>query len=149
MTLEEEAFRLPPTEFRGGPFWVWNDTMEREYLTEQIDTMAEEGWGAFFMHSRYGLAVDYLSEEWMNKIRHSVETASSAGIDPWLYDENLWPSGYANGDIPAKGADYRIKALVLRDTPEPCEDVHRPLRFLAADHVTLCRHLHRSSRRLV
>jgi hypothetical protein len=97
--------------------------MDTEYLDEQIWEMAEEGWGAFFIHPRYGISVDYLSDEWKRKVDWSVETAIDAGVDPWLYDEFLWPSGYGNGEISAKGAEYRIKFLLLRKSPRPEDDV--------------------------
>lgn len=123
MSLDRDTFRSPPVEYRSGPLWVWNDEMEEPYLSEQIGEMADRGWGAFFMHPRYGLSIEYGSEEWMRKIRYSVERARDEGIDPWLYDEYLWPSGYGGGDVPGKGDEYRIKALLLRDRPDPDDDV--------------------------
>jgi hypothetical protein len=123
MSLDRDVFADPPTAYRSGPLWVWNDTMAEPHLDEQIGEMADAGWGAFFVHPRYGVAVDYLSEEWCRKVAHSVERAIEVGVDPWLYDEFLWPSGYGNGAVPAKGPEYRIKFLLLRETPAPDDDV--------------------------
>lgn len=123
MSLDQESFTSPPDRCRGGPFWVWNDEMEQSDLTDQIEAIATAGWGAFFIHSRYGLTVDYLSDEWLAKVEHSIDIAADVGLDPWLYDEHLWPSGFADGEIPSMGADYRIKFLLLRDEPKQNDDV--------------------------
>jgi hypothetical protein len=113
MILDDEAFESPATSYRGVPFWVWNDTMETDHLTEQVEAIDEAGWGGFFVHPRVGLEVEYLSGEWLEKVRHSVEVADEVGIDPWLYDEDRWPSGSGAGQVPDLGPDYRVKYLAL------------------------------------
>lgn len=123
MQLDEESFHSPPAEYRGHPFWVWNDTMEEHHLTEQVKAMAGAGWGGFFPHARFGNAVDPLSTEWFEKVAHSVEVGLDAGLTPWLYDEDHWPSGYAGGAIPALGPEYRVKCLSLKDAPTANDDV--------------------------
>lgn len=123
MDLDEELFRSPPAECRGHPFWVWNDTMEQPQLTEQVEAIAEAGWGGFFPHARFGNTIDPLSEEWFEKIATSVEAGVEAGLTPWLYDEDHWPSGYAGGTIPALGPEYRVKCLALKSEPTANDDV--------------------------
>jgi hypothetical protein len=120
--LDEHAFRSPPTECRGGPFWVWNDTMEETHLSEQVESMREAGWGSFFPHARFGLTFDCLSEEWFEKVAFSVEEGIDAGMRPWLYDEDHWPSGYAGGAIPDLGPEYRVKCLALKSELAPYDD---------------------------
>ncbi|MCD6232147.1 hypothetical protein J7K28_05935 [Candidatus Aerophobetes bacterium] len=107
----EEKFKNPPIEFRSAPFWSWNDDLKNEELCRQIKEMKEKGIGGFFMHSRIGLITPYLSSEWMNKIKVSVDYARKTGMLAYLYDEDRWPSGFAGGIIPSKGEEYRIKAL--------------------------------------
>lgn len=117
--IDKNAFDTPPRECRGGPLWVWNDTMETQHLDRQIREMADGGWGAFFVHPRVGLQVEYLSDEWFEKVRYSVETALEAGIDSWLYDEDRWPSGYAGGYVPARGPEYTTRAMAVVTKPAP------------------------------
>jgi hypothetical protein len=116
--LNEAAFASPPREARGGPLWVWNDTMEEAVIDDQIAELADSGWGACFIHPRVGLDVEYLSGEWFRTVRHAVEAADEAGIDPWLYDEDRWPSGYAGGRVPARGPEYTVRALVAVTEPD-------------------------------
>ncbi len=111
--MKEEEFRNPGKEFRGVPFWSWNDELEDEELVRQIAEMDEKGWGGFFMHSREGLATPYLSEEWMDRIGTCVKEAAKRGMGAWLYDEDKWPSGFAGGIVPAQNSEYRGKALMM------------------------------------
>lgn len=122
MQLDTEAFRSPPSEYRGHPFWVWNDTMEESHLLEQVALMDEGGWGGFFPHARFGNRVEPLSEEWFRKVATGVEAGIERGMTPWLYDEDHWPSGYAGGAIPALGPEYRVKCLALKSEPTPNDD---------------------------
>ncbi|MBC7321273.1 hypothetical protein H5T89_11595, partial [bacterium] len=61
----KEKFLNPDKDYRGAPFWSWNDKLDPEELDRQIRDMKSSGMGGFFMHSREGLETPYLSEEWM------------------------------------------------------------------------------------
>jgi len=107
----EEKFKNPGVEFRSAPFWSWNDDLQEEELGRQIKEMKEKGIGGFFMHSRIGLITPYLSSEWMDRIKAAISFAKKMGVLAYLYDEDRWPSGFAGGIVPAKGKEYRIKAM--------------------------------------
>ena len=107
----EEKFKSPGVEFRSAPFWSWNDDLQEEELGRQIKEMKEKGIGGFFMHSRIGLITPYLSSEWMDRIKAAISFAKKMGVLAYLYDEDRWPSGFAGGIVPAKGKEYRIKAM--------------------------------------
>lgn len=137
MELNEETFRSPPAEYRGAPFWVWNDTMEEMHLVDQVESMADAGWGGFFPHARFGNVVDCLSEEWFEKVARSVKAGIDTGLQPWLYDEDHWPSGYAGGAIPALGPEYRVKCLALKSGPTANDDVLDEIEH-DGDHYAIC-----------
>jgi hypothetical protein len=73
--------------------------------------MDEAGFGGFFMHARGGLVTPYLSEEWMTAIRTATLEARTRGLQPWAYDENGWPSGFADGKVNGLGPEYQQKYL--------------------------------------
>ena len=103
--------QLPPS-VRSAPFWAWNDRLESGELSRQIGEMKEQGMGGFFMHSREGLETEYLSDEWMDCIRGSVDEARRTGMEAWIYDEDKWPSGSAGGLVSASNpAEFTAKAL--------------------------------------
>ena len=88
-----------PAEYQPAPFWSWNDKLEPEELTRQIQWMQDMGIGGFFMHARGGLKTPYMSEEWMECITACCEEAKRLGMQAWGYDENGWPSGFAGGKL--------------------------------------------------
>ncbi len=112
-----ELFADPPKEFRGAPFWSWNDRLGEEELRRQVRDMAEHGMGGFFMHSRSGLETPYLSREWMDRIRATVDEAKKTGMLAWLYDEDRWPSGAAGGIVTKKHPEFRVKGMELTESP--------------------------------
>lgn len=82
-------------DYRGLPFWSWNDKLEKENLVRQINQMKEAGIGGFFMHARGGLQTEYLSEDWFSVTKTCIEEAKKLNLNAWCYDENGWPSGFA------------------------------------------------------
>ena len=95
--LTNELFRNPTSEFRGTPFWALNSYLTKEELCRQIDIFKEMGLGGFHLHVRTGLENEYLSEEYMNLIKDTVDKAKREEMLAWLYDEDRWPSGAAGG----------------------------------------------------
>ena len=81
------------------PFWSWNDSLEKNELIEQIHWMKDRGFGGFFMHARSGLDTEYLSKEWFDCIKVCCEEAEKLNMKAWAYDENGWPSGFADGKL--------------------------------------------------
>lgn len=53
-------FQKPSAAWRGKPFWSWNGRLELDELIRQIHVLKDMGMGGFFMHSRIGLATEYL-----------------------------------------------------------------------------------------
>ena len=73
--LSKELFKNPTSEYRGTPFWAWNDYLTKEELARQIEIFNEMGLGGFHMHVRTGLENEYLSEEYMELMKNSVTKA--------------------------------------------------------------------------
>ena len=103
-------FQTPSIKYRGKPFWAWNGALRKEELLRQIDIFKKMGFGGFFMHSRTGLETEYLGESWFRAIADCVEYAEKVGMEPWLYDEDRWPSGSAGG-LATKESQYRASFL--------------------------------------
>ncbi|KWX76393.1 hypothetical protein AMQ84_15425 [Paenibacillus riograndensis] len=112
-----DTLKNPPAAYRSVPLWSWNDLLEKEELERQIEEMHRAGIGGFFMHARGGLQTPYMGEEWMEAIRTSIEKSRELGMNAWFYDENGWPSGFADGKVPARGLDYQQKRLVCEQAP--------------------------------
>lgn len=116
MNKRYETFLEPGAAYRGKPFWSWNGTLEEEELLRQIHVFKDMGFGGFFMHSRTGLATEYLGEEWFALINACAEEAEKLGMEAWLYDEDRWPSGTAGGMV-TQEPKYRMKFIRLDVVP--------------------------------
>ncbi len=115
------------------PFWSWNDDLDNKELCRQIEIMKENGIEGFFMHARGGLITEYMSDEWFDKIKTCLDKADQLGMQAWAYDENGWPSGFADGRVPQKGIEYQQKHLRCisysadAETPENIIGIYRKI----------------------
>lgn len=88
--------------------------MRKDRIEEQIRDFHAKGIGGFFIHARFGLETEYLSDEWMDCVRHAVAVAKELGMEVWLYDENGFPSGV--GDLKVSCVpEYRSKFVDLTE----------------------------------
>ena len=111
----KEAFRRPGSEWRGAPFWAWNDDLDPAELRRQVREMKRAGLGGFFMHNRIGLVTPYMGERWMECIAATVDEARKQQMHAWLYDEDRWPSGYGGGAVPKRNPDFGMKVLAIAE----------------------------------
>src|SRR5688572_5701989 len=95
--LSRSLFRKPTSEYRGTPFWSWNNKLDVDQLLRQVDQLREMGFGGFHIHARTGLATEYLGPEFMAAVRACADKAVKEQMLCWLYDEDRWPSGFAGG----------------------------------------------------
>jgi hypothetical protein len=107
----EELFSNPPSPYRGKPFWAWNGRLTEQELRRQIRVFSRMGLGGAFMHSRVGLATEYLSEEWFHLVDACIDECRKNRMEAWLYDEDRWPSGAAGGLVTK---DPRFRQRILR-----------------------------------
>lgn len=98
-------------------FWSLNDKLSKKETERQVEIMNAAGIGGFFLHARGGLETEYMSEEWFSNIKAATKAAHAAGMLPYAYDENGWPSGFADGAVPALGDKYRLKSLCCSAEP--------------------------------
>ena len=92
-----EEFPSPGGEFRTAPFMVWNTEVSKYQIDNMLNEYRRQGCGAVIIHPRPGLKTDYLSPEWLEMYKYTVDRGKLLGIDVWIYDENSYPSGFAGG----------------------------------------------------
>ena len=113
--FDPALFQNPTSEYRGTPFWAWNNKLTAEELTWQMEQFKKMGYGGAHLHVRTGMATDYLSDEYMAMVKAVVEKAREEEMLAWLYDEDRWPSGAAGGLV-TKNPAYRARHLLLTRT---------------------------------
>ena len=79
-TLTESVFKNPPIEYRAAPFWSWNCRVTKELIEKQLLYLKEMGFSGGQMHSRTGMDVPYLSDEFMELVRYCVDESKKDGL---------------------------------------------------------------------
>lgn len=92
----------PSKSYRSAPLWVWNTKVTRNDIDKMLKEFKEQGFGGAFVHPRPGMISDYLSDDWFELYKYSVDVGEKLGLDIWIYDENSYPSGFAGGHVPAQ-----------------------------------------------
>lgn len=93
-------FENPSSEFRSAPFWIWHEIVSEEKIREQLIDFKEKGFGGVFVHPRYGMITEYLSDDWFERFEYTLSVGEELGLYVWIYDENSYPSGFAGGHVP-------------------------------------------------
>ncbi len=94
------------------PFWFWNADLDEGEIRRQIGEMAAQGIKGFFIHSRQGLEVPYLSESFFRLVAAAIDEARKRGLVANLYDEYPYPSGVAGGEVVLGAPGFQATALV-------------------------------------
>ena len=92
-------------------FWSWNDNIDKEEIREQLEEFAAGRFSGVIVHSRCGLRIPYMGDEWFELYSVVIEEAKRLKLEIWIYDEDGWPSGFAGGRVTARGEDFWIKGL--------------------------------------
>ena len=98
----KKEFNMVSARYRSAPFWVWNYKVTKPEIDRMLSEFKENGFGAVFVHPRYGMVTEYLSDEWFDLYSYTIEQGEKLGLDIWLYDENAYPSGFAGGLLPSQ-----------------------------------------------
>ena len=92
-------------------FWSWNGNLSHAEIRRQIEDFSQGKFGGIVIHARAGLTVPYMGEEWFDAYETALVEAERHGMEVWIYDENGWPSGFADGKIAKLGEEYWEKGL--------------------------------------
>ncbi|MDR1594384.1 MAG: hypothetical protein LBS43_07885 [Prevotellaceae bacterium] len=100
-TLQAQ-FAEPSKEYRTAPLYVWNTKITRGLIDSTLSDLKEKGFGGVFVHPRPGLITEYISDEWYELFRYTLDKGKELDMNVWIYDENSYPSGFAGGHVPAE-----------------------------------------------
>lgn len=119
-----ENLEYPPMEFTPIPFWFYNDAPDKEKIKKQFTDYVEKGVNGIVLHPRIGIPknLEYLSEEYFRVVKYIVETAAELNMKVVLYDEGMYPSGSAHGQVVAANPSFASKGVrLLVEKPEQGE----------------------------
>ena len=105
-------FKNPPQSYLPTVYWFWNGEIEYDQIKWQLEEIKRSNTvGSVCILAWEGLAIEYLSDEWFDKVKYACQIAVELGLDIWLYDEIRWPSGHAGGKVLESNPDLFAKCL--------------------------------------
>lgn len=93
------------------PFWMINDDISEETIYKKIKKYSDAGFKALMPWFSLGLEVEFLSEEFIKRMKKLVAIAKRLKTKIWIYDDYNWPSGTSAGKIVQQFPQYREKFL--------------------------------------
>lgn len=120
-----ELLDRPGREYTPFPFWFLNDTLRREEICRQLQDFASHGVYGVVLHPRIGLPQEmgYLSEAFFQAIEWAVREAERLGMQVILYDEGMYPSGSACGQVVAANPAFASRGIDWVPQPEEGDQV--------------------------
>ena len=115
----------PSREFTPIPFWFLNGDLTDEGIRRQLTDFAAHGVYGVVLHPRMGLAkrIGYLSSTYFHYIRTAVQTAAALGMTVVLYDEGMYPSGSACGQVVEGHPELASEGIAPVETVLPGDEV--------------------------
>ncbi|MGQ9609566.1 MAG: glycosyl hydrolase [bacterium] len=111
-----KLFLDPPNEFSQLPWWFWNDEITESGIIHQLNEFRKQGIYGFTIQARMGLprSIPYLGKRWFELVRFAVEEAKKYGMIVHLYDEGMYPSGSAHGQVVDGYPEFLAHGLEMR-----------------------------------
>lgn len=99
--LSAEDFAKTIPEFGIMPFWFVNGRMDYDEMEYQLKEYKAKGIPGIYIHARFGTLENtgYLTDDWFDRVKFTVEKAREIGLQIWVYDEYNWPSGTAGKQV--------------------------------------------------
>jgi len=112
----KKDFLYPPNEFTQIPWWFWNDEITEDGIRQQLADFREQEVYGFTVQARMGLSksIPYLGKRWFELMRFAVEEAARYNMVVHLYDEGMYPSGSAHGQVVEGHPEFLARGLEMR-----------------------------------
>ena len=101
------------------PFFFLNADLTHEGIRQRMRDYNEHGIHGVVLHPRMGMSrrIGYLSETFFHYIRTAVEEAERLDMQVILYDEGMYPSGSASGQVVEGHPEFMSRGLARVETP--------------------------------
>lgn len=91
--------------------WTLNDRLSKRGLSSQLASFKQCGFGGVLIMPWAGLPYEFMSEEWLDMVEWIVLSAKKDNLEVWIWDDWLFPSGFAGGLV---GREDRYKSKTLK-----------------------------------
>ncbi len=121
MEFTRQEFMAPESLYWPSYFWLWNGPLHAEVITEQLQDMRNHDARSVCIlpmprefrpdRSNNQMDVDYLSDEFFQRIEAAVREANRLDMQCILYDEGGWPSGQAGGRVTRDHPEFQSAVM--------------------------------------
>lgn len=113
------------TKLRIMSLFAVDDVRDVGLIKRRIAELKQLGFDGLVFHPRrYSGDPPYMSDDYIRAVDEAVLYAKELGVSFWLYDENGWPSGSANGlveklmpELKSEWLEYRDGEIIKRSRP--------------------------------
>lgn len=100
------------------PFWSINGPLDQARLRQQMRDLQTAGMDGVVFHPRFYPGIPpYMSPDYLKQVSDAILYAKEIGLRFWIYDENGWPSGTADGQLLAQFPASAAQRLDLFAAP--------------------------------
>ena len=82
-------------------------------IQNYMNNLKKNGIDSVMLYPRSGCELEYLTDEWFEKIGEFIDAAKNLDMSIWLYDEFNWPSGDAGGMV-TQNEEFRLKSITVK-----------------------------------
>lgn len=94
--------------------WAINDRLDLQALKDQLDELRLSGLDGVIFHPRnFPNEPEYMSTAYLEIVTDLIIYAKSTAMKFWIYDENGWPSGTANGQVLKQNPNYTCEWIEI------------------------------------
>ena len=108
-------FKSPPTEYSMTFYWGWDGPVTEEVIARDLEEYCSKNVKAVTLEAGYRMTAKYLSPEWFDLVKYTVEKARELDMRVWLVDEGKYPSGFAGGKFSQERPDLRMQTYTVHE----------------------------------
>ncbi len=123
-TLDPNIFLDPGNDYRGVPFFFFNDDIDSKEAVRQLKEIHKAGWGKVLPRRYSGLMNPVYGKTWNNTFHEIIKTCKELNMKVFIQevDKNAWYSAPPT-PIPGMKDKYRNKFIIRRNENEdPAEN---------------------------
>ncbi len=108
-------FKEPPPEYSMTFYWGWDGPVTEEVIARDLAEYSSKNVKGVTLEAGYRMKASYLSPEWFDLVKYTVEQAKQRDMRVWLVDEGKYPSGFAGGKFSQERPDLTMQTFRVVD----------------------------------
>jgi hypothetical protein len=113
--FDPDLFERPRPDSMPAIYWYWGGVITDEIISTQMREMRSKGINEFVLFPFNGddMRPVFGTEEWFDRVGHTIEEAHRTGMKVWLFNDNNFPSG-RGANLVAHGGTFGDRTFAAR-----------------------------------